>query len=133
MMPPRILLPRLVACLLLALLAGCSAGGDNGGDGGAVPAWARGMRVAEVSELPVEARRTLRLTDEGGPFPHERDGSVFGNFEGLLPRHERGYYREYTVPTPGSDDRGARRIVTGRNGETYYTDDHYASFTAVPR
>ncbi|MGA5120716.1 ribonuclease domain-containing protein [Streptomyces pseudogriseolus] len=133
MMPPRILLPRLVACLLLALLAGCSAGGDNGGDGGAVPAWARGMPVAEVSELPVEARRTLRLIDEGGAFPHERDGSVFGNFEGLLPRHERGYYREYTVPTPGSDDRGARRIVTGRNGETYYTDDHYASFTAVPR
>ncbi len=133
MMPPRILLPRLVACLLLALLAGCSAGGDNGGDGGAVPAWARGMSVAEVSELPVEARRTLRLIDEGGPFPHERDGSVLGNFEGLPPRHERGYYREYTVPTPGSDDRGARRIVTGRNGETYYTDDHYASFTAVPR
>ncbi|MEU4012119.1 ribonuclease domain-containing protein [Streptomyces pseudogriseolus] len=133
MMPPRILLPRLVACLLLALLAGCAAGGDNGGDGGAVPAWARGVPVAEVSELPVEARRTLRLIDEGGPFPHERDGSVFGNFEGLLPRHERGYYREYTVPTPGSDDRGARRIVTGRNGETYYTDDHYASFTAVPR
>ncbi|WP_369149867.1 ribonuclease domain-containing protein [Streptomyces sp. R17] len=130
MTPPRALLPRLVACLLLALPAGCSSGG---GDGGGVPAWARGMPVAEVSELPAEARRTLRLIDEGGPFPHERDGSVFGDFEGLLPRHERGYYREYTVPTPGSDDRGARRIVTGRNGETYYTDDHYASFTAVPR
>ncbi|MEU2372823.1 ribonuclease domain-containing protein [Streptomyces pseudogriseolus] len=130
MTPPRALLPRLVACLPLALPAGCSTGGE---DGGGVPAWARGMPVAEVSELPGEARRTLRLIDEGGPFPHERDGSVFGDFEGLLPRHERGYYREYTVPTPGSDDRGARRIVTGRNGETYYTDDHYASFTAVPR
>lgn len=130
MMPPRALLPRLVACLLLALPAGCSAGGD---DGGGAPARARGMPVAEVSELPAEARRTLRLIDEGGPCPYERDGSVFGNFEGLLPRHERGYHRECTVPTPGSDDRGARRIVTGRNGEMYYTDDHYASFTAVPR
>ncbi|WP_435867204.1 ribonuclease domain-containing protein [Streptomyces werraensis] len=62
-----------------------------------------------------------------------RDGSAFGGVEGLLPRRERGDYRAYTVPTPGSDDRGARRIVTGRNGETYYTDDPYASFTAVPR
>ena len=86
-----------------------------------------------VAQLPVEARVTYRLIRTGGPFPYERDGSVFGNFEGLLPRHERGHYREYTVPTPGSDDRGARRIVTGRNGETYYTDDHYASFTAVLR
>ncbi|NEC53708.1 ribonuclease N [Actinospica acidiphila] len=133
MMPLRALLPRLVACLLLALLAGCSSGGDDGGGRTEAPAWAEGMSVTEVSELPAEARRTLQLIDGGGPFPYERDGSVFGNFEGLLPRHERGYYREYTVPTPGSDDRGARRIVTGRNGETYYTDDHYASFTAVPR
>ncbi|MFC8036653.1 ribonuclease domain-containing protein [Streptomyces griseoincarnatus] len=79
------------------------------------------------------ARRTLRLIDEGGPFPHERDGSVFGAFEGLLPRHENGYCRECTVPTPGPDDRGARRVVTGRNGETHRTDAPYASFTAVPR
>ncbi|MEU5463738.1 ribonuclease domain-containing protein [Streptomyces althioticus] len=133
MMPLRALLPRLVACLLLALLAGCSSGGDDGGGRTGTPAWAEGMPVTDVSGLPAEARRTLRLIDEGGPFPYERDGSVFGNFEGLLPRRERGYYREYTVPTPGSDDRGARRLVTGRNGETYYTDDHYASFTAVPK
>jgi ribonuclease T1 len=134
MTPLRALLPRLLACLLLALLAsGCSSGGDTGDDRTGIPAWAEGMPVAEASELPAEARRTLQLIDEGGPFPYERDGSVFGNFEGLLPRHERGHYREYTVPTPGSDDRGARRVVTGRNGETYYTDDHYASFTAVLR
>ncbi|MEU0581873.1 ribonuclease domain-containing protein [Streptomyces griseoincarnatus] len=133
MMPLRALLPRLVACLLLALPAGCSSGGDDGGGRTGIPATAEGMPVTEVSELPAEARRTLRLIDEGGPFPYERDGSVFGDFEGLLPRHERGYHREYTVPTPGSDDRGARRVVTGRNGETYCTDDHYAAFTAVPR
>ncbi|MEV5465933.1 ribonuclease domain-containing protein [Streptomyces griseoincarnatus] len=90
------------------------------------------MPVTEVSELPAEARRTPRLVDEGGPFPHERDGSVFGAFEGLLPRHENGSYRG-TVPTPAPDDRGARRVVTGRNGGTYRTDAPYASFTAVPR
>ncbi|WP_435867364.1 ribonuclease domain-containing protein [Streptomyces werraensis] len=78
-------------------------------------------------------RPTLQLIDEGGPFPYERDGPVFGGVGGLLPRRERGDCRAYTVPTPGSDDRGARRIVTGRNGGTYYTDDPYASFRAVPR
>ncbi|MEU1082863.1 ribonuclease domain-containing protein [Streptomyces sp. NPDC005908] len=129
MMLRRALLPRLVACLLLALLAGCSTADDDGG----VPAWAEGLPTVQASDLPAEARRTLELIDEGGPFPYERDGVVFGNFEGLLPQHDRGYYHEYTVPTPGSDDRGARRIVTGGNGETYYTDDHFASFTAVLR
>jgi ribonuclease T1 len=91
------------------------------------------MATVRESELPPEARETLRLIDAGGPFPHDRDGAVFGNFEGLLPRQPRGHYREYTVRTPGSRDRGARRIVAGRGGETYYTDDHYASFRAVLR
>lgn len=81
--------------------------------------------------LPAEAVETLRLVDAGGPFPHQRDGVVFENRERLLPAHERGYWREYTVPTPGSDDRGARRLVVGRAGEVYYTDDHYASFRRV--
>ncbi|MEQ8143396.1 ribonuclease domain-containing protein [Streptomyces sp. OP7] len=133
MMLRRALLPRLVACLLLSLLAALLAGCSTAGDDGGVPAWAGGLPTVQASDLPAEARRTLELIDEGGPFPHERDGVVFGNFEGLLPQHDRGYYHEYTVPTPGSDGRGARRIVTGRNGETYYTDDHYASFRAVLR
>ncbi|CAL9606174.1 ribonuclease domain-containing protein [Streptomyces pilosus] len=124
----RALLPRLLACLLV-LLAGCSSAGDDGG----VPAWADGMATVQEADLPAEAQRTLDLVDEGGPFPYAQDGAVFGNFEGLLPQQKRGYYHEYTVRTPGSDDRGARRIVTGRDGETYYTDDHYASFTAVLR
>jgi ribonuclease T1 len=97
------------------------------------PAWARGTGTVEESRLPAEARVTLALIDRGGPYPYARDGVVFGNFEGHLPRHQRGYYREYTVPTPGSGDRGARRIVTGRGGEIYYTDDHYESFRAVLR
>ena len=89
--------------------------------------------VAEVAaaQLPAEARETLRLIRKGGPYPFERDGIVFGNFEKHLPARERGYYREYTVPTPGARSRGARRIVAGRDGELYYTDDHYNSFRRI--
>ena len=82
--------------------------------------------------FPAEERgaieRALALIDAGGPFPYRQDGTVFSNREHLLPAKARGYYREYTVPTPGSPDRGARRIVTGLGGEAYYTDDHYRSF-----
>jgi len=92
-----------------------------------------GFDTVTVDELPPEARDTLALIDEGGPFPYERDGVVFGNFEGILPDEPRGYYHEYTVETPGSRDRGARRIVTGASGEIYYTDDHYESFLVVLR
>jgi ribonuclease T1 len=84
-----------------------------------------------LEELPPEARQTIRLIRGGGPFPYERDGSVFGNFERLLPHRERGYYRAYTVKTPGLAHRGARRIVAGRGGELYYTDDHYRTFRRV--
>ena len=84
-----------------------------------------------ASALPVEARATLALIRAGGPFPYDRDGSVFGNREALLPKRERGYYREYTVRTPGARDRGARRIVAGRDGEYYYTDDHYRTFRRI--
>jgi ribonuclease T1 len=83
------------------------------------------------ADLPREARETLALIQAGGPFPYQRDGAVFGNREGLLPKRSRGYYREYTVKTPGVRDRGARRIVVGRYGEYYYTDDHYRSFRRI--
>ncbi|MER8009148.1 MULTISPECIES: ribonuclease domain-containing protein [unclassified Streptomyces] len=119
--------PRVLLCLLLALLTACSSGGPTTTRSPAGPA------TMPVSQLPVEARRTLALVDEGGPFPYAKDGAVFGNFEGLLPRRRRGYYHEYTVPTPGSRDRGARRIVTGQGGEIYYTADHYQSFEVVRR
>jgi len=89
--------------------------------------------VSEVAshQLPAEAKQTLQLIARGGPYPYQRDGAVFGNFERLLPLRERGYYREYTVPTPGARDRGARRIVAGRSGERYYTGDHYRTFRRV--
>lgn len=84
------------------------------------------------SDLPSEAYDTLYLIDVGGPFPYPQDGSVFENREGLLPDQPLGYYHEYTVETPGSDDRGARRIVTGESyQEDYYTADHYASFDLI--
>jgi guanyl-specific ribonuclease Sa len=88
-----------------------------------------------IAALPAEARETLRLIDRGGPFPYRRDGVTFKNLEQRLPSKPRGYYREYTVPTPGSRDRGARRIVTGDRPPVvfYYTDDHYRSFRRIER
>jgi ribonuclease T1 len=85
-------------------------------------------------ELPVEGQGTLALIDQGGPFPFPgKDGSTFGNLEGLLPDHPRGYYAEYTVLTPSSASRGARRIITGDGGEFYWTQDHYGSFERIAR
>ena len=84
-----------------------------------------------VAELPREARQTLALIREGGPFPYQRDGIVFGNFEKRLPLEARGYYREYTVESPWRRDRGPRRIIAGQRGEFYYTDDHYRTFRRI--
>jgi ribonuclease T1 len=87
--------------------------------------------VIALSELPLEARETVQRIRRGGPFPYERDGAIFGNFERVLPVRVRGYYREYTVPMRGVKHRGARRIVAGGSGELYYTDDHYQTFTRI--
>lgn len=101
----------------------------------------RSGQMAEVplADLPPQAAETLTLIRRGGPFPYRKDGTAFGNRERLLPLKPRGYYSEYTVPTPGSRDRGARRIVAGKgdtgdpatSGEYYYTDDHYGSFRRI--
>jgi ribonuclease T1 len=89
----------------------------------------------QVVELPRQGRETYELIRQGGPFPYDKDGAVFGNRERLLPNERRGFYREYTVITPGSRDRGARRIVCGGPARTpyacYYTADHYASFRKI--
>ena len=93
------------------------------------------VAVIAVAELPAQGRQTLQLIRDGGPFPYEKDGTVFGNRERLLPAKQRGYYLEYTVRTPGSRNRGARRIVCGGQPRTpdacYYTGDHYASFRRI--
>lgn len=127
----RMWIARLLLGLSLAwtcLLPGAHARG---------PALAPGSPTAEilVADLPPEARETLAAIRRGGPFRYEKDGTVFGNREGLLAQRERGYYTEYTVRTPGARDRGARRIVAGgdprSSGEYYYTADHYRSFSRI--
>lgn len=109
---------------LLGLLAAIGFAREAGS--GALP-------TVSAAQLPAQARETLRLIDLGGPFPYVKDGAVFGNRERLLPRQPYGYYREYTVPTPGARDRGARRIIGGRDGDRYYTEDHYRSFRRIVR
>src|SRR5262249_38048796 len=90
---------------------------------------------ASLEGFPAEERvavnATLALIEAGGPFPYRQDGAIFSNREGLLPIEPEAYYREYTVPTPGAQGRGARRIVAGSRGEIYYTDDHYRSFWRI--
>lgn len=101
------------------------------------PVQARQVDQDEIAatSLPVEAQSTLTLIKQGGPFPYAKDGVVFGNYERQLPQHRRGYYHEYTVPTPGSRTRGARRIIVGGKpsyrAEYFYTGDHYASFQRI--
>jgi ribonuclease T1 len=97
----------------------------------AVPANPSGLPAIKESALPAEARRTLTLIRQGGPYPYSQDDQAFGNFERILPRKASGYYRQYTVPTPGAPDRGARRIIAGGGGEKYYTQDHYDSFKFI--
>lgn len=109
--------------LLFSLLLACACG------------LAQAQAIA-LADLPPEGRETLALIQQGGPFPHKRDGITFNNFEKLLPTQPRGYYREYTVPTPGIKHRGARRIVCGgqppsRPDSCYYTADHYRSFRKI--
>ena len=126
---------RLVLLLALAGICGLS-----------TPAFARESHRSEaiswvaLADLPPEAKHTLHLIKRGGPFPYpHKDGSTFGNFEKRLPPQYRGYYKEYTVSTPGRRDRGARRIIAaeGRtgdvttSGEYYYTQDHYRSFLRI--
>src|ERR1700756_967594 len=88
-----------------------------------------------LAQLPREAVNTLNLIAAGGPYPYQKDGIVFGNYERVLPAHRRGYYHEYTVPTPHARNRGARRIVCGgplqRTDNCYYSDDHYTSFNRI--
>ena len=95
------------------------------------------QRQVSISALPAEAQTTLNRIDQGGPFPYDKDGVVFGNYERQLPKQRRGYYREYTVPTPGARNRGARRIIVGGKppygAEYFYTSDHYASFVRIQK
>ena len=137
-------LGSVVAAVLLLALAGTGCGADRGERSDVPAAGATGSRTGTdpesglpwvaLADLPPQAADTVALIGAGGPFPYPgKDGSAFGNFEGLLPAEPRGYYAEYTVPTPGSRDRGARRIITGDGGEYYWTADHYEHFDRIRR
>lgn len=89
------------------------------------------LPVVAITELPPEARNTMRAIKQGGSFAFSRDGVVFNNFERVLPEHQRGYYHEYTVATPGVNNRGVRRIVCGPLPECYYSADHYQTFRRI--
>jgi ribonuclease T1 len=115
----------LVSMLLLAAAAMLPAAAQRG------PAPAEAAGSIAIDQLPKEARATLALIRKGGPYPYAKDNSVFGNREGALPKHRRGYYREFTVKTPGERTRGARRIIKGASGELFYTDDHYSHFRRI--
>ena len=131
--------------LIVALLVGWSLFGLRpgqwarpGGEVATTPATYPAEPVAtpaadSTSGLPPEAQAVLQAIKNGGPYAYDRDGVVFGNFEGRLPKQARGYYHEYTVPTPGLNHRGPRRIVSGGNPPVvfYYTDDHYESFRLI--
>ncbi len=117
-----------LVALLLALVVGyvVRATADDGGHRAARPG------TVALSDLPAQAAATVRLIEAGGPFPYPRDdGVVFHNDEHRLPGEADGWYREYTVPTPGSPDRGARRIITGRDGTYWWTGDHYETFERI--
>ena len=124
--PPRITRIGAAAAVLSALVVG-----------GTVTAGTAGAATSAVGsicygDLPSQAYTTLNLIAKGGPYPYSQDGSVFQNRERLLPSQSTGYYHEYTVKTPGSSTRGARRIITGEETqEDYYTADHYESFDLI--
>jgi ribonuclease T1 len=123
---PLLALVVLVIALVVGYALKAADSRDGGGTGSSAP------RPVALSSLPTQAAETVRLIDRGGPFPYpHNDGVVFHNDEHRLPSEPDGYYREYTVPTPGSDDRGARRIITGRNGAFYWTGDHYETFRRI--
>jgi ribonuclease T1 len=129
----RWLLLLVAAAMLVVWLVGGGGQGDPEPAGTGTDATS-GLPVVRLADLPPEAERTVELIEAGGPFPEpEHDGGTFGNREELLPDRPMGYYREYTVPTPGLDHRGARRIVAGEDDELYWTADHYSSFARIRR
>ena len=122
-MMSRVLRLGWVALALLLSVQAQAATATHGGQ--------NGLPVIALAELPDEARDTLRAIKQGGPFAYPRDGVVFKNYERILPKQPGGYYREYTVKTPGARDRGARRIVCGPLPECYYSADHYKTFKRI--
>ncbi|MEY9907576.1 ribonuclease T1 [Catenulispora sp. MAP12-49] len=127
--PSAALLALLVAAVLG--LSGC--GNSSSETATATSLKPAGMAAVAETSLPAEARDVIKRIEDGGAFQYRQDGVTFQNRERRLPAEPSGYYREYTVATPGAVDRGARRLILGKNGELYYTPDHYKSFLWVLR
>lgn len=132
-MKPRRPVAILLVIALAVAIGGCTAPAEPKLPPSPAIVEVSGLSIVVLDDLPPEAAETVELIDDGGPFPYDQDGAVFQNREGLLPDEPRGYYHEYTVATPGSPDRGARRIVAGEGGELYWTADHYGSFERMER
>ena len=115
----------------LALFAGCGDGDETSTPDTLVATGASTTEAVFTGEEAEAIGAVLTAIEQGDPLPYDEDGSTFQNREGLLPDEPLGYYREYTVETPNSPDRGARRLVIGEGGEIYYTYDHYASFERI--
>jgi ribonuclease T1 len=136
---PKARVWAIVLALLAALVAGCSGSSATEVQSASTAATGQytgtdphsGLPWVSRDDLPPEAVDTLGEIAAGPPYAYERDGITFVNREGLLPQEDPGYYAEFTVETPGSSDRGARRIICGLGGELYYTDDHYQSFETI--
>ncbi len=134
MTPMRAVVAAVV--VLLAALTGCATDTaapvvTETAEARTGPAGLSGLPTVDIDRLPREAQETYVVILDGGPYPYRQDDQVFGNREGILPEQDYGWYREYTVETPGSPDRGARRFVVGEDGVFFYTDDHHDSFREV--
>jgi ribonuclease T1 len=142
MKPPQPFRHGLAGAITLAVTLGLAAAGCGSAAASGSPSNTRaacstssavpsGMKVLTTAQLPAQALATLRLIAAGGPYPYAQDNTIFGNYGGTLPRERYGYYREFTVQTPGAESRGVRRVVIGSGGEDYYTSDHYATFAWI--
>lgn len=121
----------LLACLAVLLALTACGNSTTGTTASSDAQGVSGLPTVALSSLPPEAQAAYEVIEQGGPYKYRQDDAVFGNREGILPKEEYGWYREYTVETPGSPDRGARRFVVGEDGTYFYTDDHYDSFSEV--
>jgi ribonuclease T1 len=123
--------PLILLAAIIAVGVGAWLERSDGAPRPATHKWARVETLVPDRAERTQLIATLELIERGGPFPYRQDGTVFGNREGRLPAKARDYYHEYTVPTPGASNRGARRIIRGQSGETFYTRDHYSTFMRI--
>jgi ribonuclease T1 len=127
----RFLIRLILAAAVILCIPACGNASPGPVTTNASASVTKGIHDIAAAQLPPQARQTLKLIETGGPYPYRQDGTIFQNREKLLPPEPNGYYREFTVPTQRSQGRGSLRIIAGKNGERYYTPDHYQSFLRI--